>query len=76
MERRTLMRLRLLCLITLAVLWYLLSLSNVIAGGRPLGADLSGDAEVPGPGAAAGVPPRARPDRSSAAAAGSLSRNP
>lgn len=48
------MRLNLLYLITLAVLWCLLSVSNIAADGRPLGADLSGDAEVPGPGDADG----------------------
>ena len=39
-----------LCLVTLAVLLCLTSVSHVAAGGRPLGAELSGAAEVPGPG--------------------------
>jgi hypothetical protein len=54
MEEKTPMHLKFLCLITLAVLWCLLSVSNIAADGRPLGANLSGDAEVPGPGDADG----------------------
>jgi hypothetical protein len=50
LRRKMLMRWNSLCLVTLAVLLCLISVSNVAAGGRPLGADLSGAAEIPGPG--------------------------